>query len=217
MTLRDRVDVLLARFGVAKQATLAGDVKACCAKVGIDFTTTMEAVTALEASAGGAPAGPVVTDLTQDSDDEPSTKRARTSTGAPADTKPAPAQACLPWETPEWKAKCAARREAETSRPYLFGMSSLNMEKLMRLGSDEELWCVENDPPRAERLKLERWRADDADGTFGQMTDDHIDRSVAKVERLCKGPCRCVEDGPDKCMSQTARQHACGPPSNARE
>ena len=55
MTLRTRVDRLLNEVGVERTATIAEDVRALAAAVGVEFTTLPATVTALEAEVLGVP------------------------------------------------------------------------------------------------------------------------------------------------------------------
>jgi len=94
MTLRTRVDRLLNEVGVERTATIAEDVRALAAAVGVEFTTLPATVTALEAEVLGVPE----------------------AAAAPAATMPAPApapNAPAPPPTPPTAAKAKPEPEPE--------------------------------------------------------------------------------------------------------
>ena len=150
-------------------------------------------------------------DLTRsDSEDEAPKRRRRVieieSDDDEAVEAPAPAST-MPWETPEWKAHCANKRNVLGGFSYLDAdCASRGLPPLPdQYGSDEEMWRKIHDPVGHQRMFITRLCI--AQGYTDLLSTDHVERTVAKFARKYNGPCQCLQAGPDECVSRHA--HAC--------
>lgn len=114
----------------------------------------------------------------------------------------------LPWETPEWQAHCAKVREENAPIDDIMETfyASSRIHQVHIRESDEEIWRKIHDPVGAKRMELTR--SVQGLGWTGPSATDYIEREVAKFSRKRNGPCPCVREGLDNCISQCAR-HAC--------
>jgi hypothetical protein len=206
-TLRERANLLLEGMGIEKTATILTDVKAIASKLGVDYTALGPTLAACEAKRAREPQSKrkaAVVDLTQ-SDDEPKPKCARvepTSAAAPAATKP--------WETPEWKAHCAAKKEGSSRMAGIlakrYSARHPGLFESLHNVSDEEEWRNIHDPVGAKRLYLHRIFAKKDMGRLDK--NQYIEQQVREFARKLDGPCQCRYAGPGECESRVAR-HEC--------
>ena len=147
-------------------------------------------------------------DLTRsDSDDEAPKRRRRVIEIESDDDDEAPVPTTtMPWETPEWQAHCAKKRESPVMGllKNLFAKSdALGYGTSTDIhGSDEEMWRKIHDPVGHQRMWLTRILKDK------DLPEGYIEQQVAEFARKLDGPCECLRAGPDKCVSRRAR-HAC--------
>mmetsp|Transcript_20098 Transcript_20098/g.59913 ORF Transcript_20098/g.59913 Transcript_20098/m.59913 type:complete len:206 (-) Transcript_20098:33-650(-) len=117
-----------------------------------------------------------VIDVTSDAEDAPA--EVVDVTQSDGEDAPASTVEAKPWETPEWKAHCEAKRKgSEFLSAFLpQGLDSMH-------GSDEEIWYEEHDMPvEKERLFVTRFvrgRGNDPAEPFWQA---HIARCCAKKQ-----------------------------------
>ena len=142
-------------------------------------------------------------DLTRsDSEDEAPKRRRRVieiESDDDDDEAPSPT---MPWETDEWQAHCAKKRESPVMgilKGLLADVGSRYGPSTDIHGSDEEMWRKIHDPVGHQRMWLTRILKDPPEG--------YIEQQVAEFARKLDGPCECLRAGPDECVSR--RSHAC--------
>ena len=122
------------------------------------------------------------------------------------DDEEAPSPTTMPWETPEWQAHCAKKRESPVMGllKNLFAKSdALGYGTSTDIhGSDEEMWRKIHDPVGHQRMWLTRILKDK------NPPEGYIEEQVAEFARKLDGPCECLREGPRKCVSRRAR-HDC--------
>ena len=109
----------------------------------------------------------------------------------------------MPWETDEWQAHCAKKRESPVMgilKGLLADVGSRYGPSTDIHGSDEEMWRKIHDPVGHQRMWLTRILKDPPEG--------YIEQQVAEFARKLDGPCECLREGPRKCVSRRAR-HDC--------
>ena len=90
----------------------------------------------------------------------------------------------MPWETDEWQAHCAKKRESPVMgilKGLLADVGSRYGPSTDIHGSDEEMWRKIHDPVGAKRMELTRMLAGER---FARLrSTDYIEREVAKFAR----------------------------------